>query len=122
MVFGIIPECRSDSFRNERSASLESPIVTDNTGYRQESAPGPVQPFLRVARDPTGAGGSVNAARPGVLYPRTSHRRRVIRRGSNGGEQDRRYRHRCLKRRVTEVVALLINSVYFAVPSTDEAC
>src|SRR4051794_33776392 len=25
MVFGIIPECRSDSFRNKRSASPESP-------------------------------------------------------------------------------------------------
>jgi hypothetical protein len=25
MVFGFIPECRSDSFRNERSASPESP-------------------------------------------------------------------------------------------------
>jgi integrase len=28
MVFGIIPECRSDSFRNERSASPESPEPT----------------------------------------------------------------------------------------------
>ena len=28
MVFGIIPECRSDSFRNERSVSPESPIET----------------------------------------------------------------------------------------------
>ena len=26
MVFGIIPECRSDSFRNKRSVSPESPL------------------------------------------------------------------------------------------------
>jgi hypothetical protein len=27
MVFGIIPECRSASFRNKRSASPESPLI-----------------------------------------------------------------------------------------------
>ena len=27
MVFGIIPECRSASVRNERSASAESPVL-----------------------------------------------------------------------------------------------
>jgi hypothetical protein len=31
MVFGIIPECRSASFRNERSASPESPQVGTET-------------------------------------------------------------------------------------------
>jgi hypothetical protein len=30
MVFGIIPECRSASIRNERSASPESPNVAPN--------------------------------------------------------------------------------------------
>jgi len=28
MVFGFIPECRSGSLRNQRSASPESPVVT----------------------------------------------------------------------------------------------
>ena len=38
MVFGIIPECRSASFRNQRSASPESPTMVDEQkrDYRQE--------------------------------------------------------------------------------------
>ena len=32
MVFGIIPECRSASLRNERSALPESPPQTGSTG------------------------------------------------------------------------------------------
>jgi hypothetical protein len=36
MVFGIIPECRSASLRNERSASPESPPEEQFAALRQE--------------------------------------------------------------------------------------
>jgi hypothetical protein len=34
MVFGIIPECRSDSSRIQRSASPESPLITHTASGR----------------------------------------------------------------------------------------
>ena len=45
MVFGIIPECRSASFRNERSASPESPV---NGVSRDLSTPEAKLPTIRL--------------------------------------------------------------------------
>jgi hypothetical protein len=73
MVFGFIPECRSASVRNERSASPESPAIVGDNDFRNPLES--LRPLLLGMKDGDKFDASGAAAIRNYVWPGTTSSR-----------------------------------------------